>query len=50
MSVALNNSLASLEQLEVTKSRKDGISEEMEEDLRNLGGELIESAGILLKL
>ncbi|KAG2196764.1 hypothetical protein INT47_009655 [Mucor saturninus] len=50
MSVALNNPLASLEQLETTVSRKDGITEELEEDLRNLGSELIESAGILLKL
>lgn len=50
MSVALNNPLASLEQLETTVSRKNGVSEELEEDLRNLGGELIESAGILLKL
>lgn len=50
MSVALNNPLASLEQLETTVSRKNGLSEELEEDLRNLGGELIESAGILLKL
>lgn len=50
MSVALNNPLASLEQLETTISRRDGISEELEEDLRNLGAELIESAGILLKL
>ncbi|KAI8989585.1 cyclin-like protein [Pilobolus umbonatus] len=48
--VLLNNPLASLEQLEVTVSRKDGISEELEEDLRNYGAELIESAGILLKL
>ena len=50
MSVALKNPLASLEQLETTISRRDGISEEMEEDLRNLGAELIQSAGILLKL
>lgn len=50
MSVALSNPLASLEQLETTVSRKDGISQELEEDLRNLGSELIESAGILLKL
>ncbi|KAI8076180.1 cyclin-like protein [Thamnidium elegans] len=50
MSVALNNPLASLEQLETTISRRDGVSEELEEDLRNIGSELIESAGILLKL
>jgi hypothetical protein len=50
MSVTLNNPLASLEQLETTVSQKCGISEELEDDLRNLGSELIESAGILLKL
>lgn len=50
MSVALNNPLASLEQLETTVSQRDGISKELEEDLRNFGSELIESAGILLKL
>ncbi|KAF1805417.1 cyclin [Mucor lusitanicus] len=50
MSVALNNPLASLEQLETTVSRRDGINEDLEQDLRNLGAELIQSAGILLKL
>lgn len=50
MSVTLNNPLASLDQLETTISRRDGVSEELEEDLRNLGSELIQSAGILLKL
>ncbi|KAI8054180.1 cyclin-like protein [Gilbertella persicaria] len=50
MSVALRNPLASLEQLETTVSRRDGIDEELEQDLRNLGAELIQSAGILLKL
>lgn len=50
MSVALNNPLASLEQLETTVSQRDGISKDLEEDLRNFGCELIESAGILLKL
>lgn len=50
MSVVLTNPLASLEQLETTVSQCDGISEELEEDLRNVGAELIQSAGILLKL
>ncbi|KAI9470607.1 MAG: cyclin-L1 [Benjaminiella poitrasii] len=50
MSFALNNPLASLEQLETTISRNDGVSDDLEEDLRNLGAELIQSAGILLKL
>ncbi|KAI8981778.1 cyclin-like protein [Mycotypha africana] len=50
MSVTLSNPLASLEQLETTVSRKDGFSEKYEEDLRFVGAELIQSAGILLKL
>ncbi|KAI9258491.1 Fanconi anemia protein FancD2 nuclease-domain-containing protein [Sporodiniella umbellata] len=48
--MSLHNPLASLEQLETTISRKSGISEDLEEDLRNFGAELIQSAGILLKL
>lgn len=48
--MSLHNPLASLEQLEITISRKDGITEDLEEDLRNFGAELIQSAGILLKL
>ncbi|KAG1525317.1 hypothetical protein G6F52_003432 [Rhizopus delemar] len=48
--MSLHNPLASLEQLETTISRKDGITEDLEEDLRNFGAELIQSAGILLKL
>ncbi|CEI97071.1 hypothetical protein RMCBS344292_11212 [Rhizopus microsporus] len=48
--MSLHNPLASLEQLETTVSRKDGIPEDLEEDLRNYGAELIQSAGILLKL
>ncbi|KAG2226034.1 hypothetical protein INT45_002500 [Circinella minor] len=46
----MQNSVASDEQLELTPSRKDGISEDLEETLRNFGCELIQSAGILLKL
>jgi hypothetical protein len=48
--LVLHNPLASLEQLEETISRKDGVSEELEEQLRTFGSELIQSAGILLKL
>lgn len=44
------NSIASTEQIRSTPSRVDGISAELEEDLRNFGCELIQSAGILLKL
>ncbi|KAI7866433.1 cyclin-like protein [Spinellus fusiger] len=48
--ISLQNPLVSLEQLESTVSKEDGIPEALEDDLRNLGGELIQSAGILLKL
>ncbi|KAI8143483.1 cyclin-like protein [Fennellomyces sp. T-0311] len=46
----MQNSIASVEQIEQTPSRKDGISEDLEETLRNFGCEFIQSAGILLKL
>ncbi|PCH38261.1 cyclin-like protein [Wolfiporia cocos MD-104 SS10] len=41
--------LASLEQIEKTPSREDGIPYELEEDLRAHGCKLIHEAGILLK-
>jgi hypothetical protein len=41
--------LASLEQIQSTPSRKDGIPEDLEEDLRTYGCKLIHQAGILLK-
>lgn len=44
------NPVASLEQLECTPSSEDGFSPELEEDLRNFGCELIQTAGILLRL
>ncbi|CAO3644424.1 unnamed protein product [Cunninghamella echinulata] len=50
MSKVLQNPLASIDQLVNTPSRQDGISKQLEDDLRNLGAELIQSAGILLKL
>jgi hypothetical protein len=41
--------LATLQQIETTPSRQDGIPEELEEDLRAYGCKLIHQAGILLK-
>lgn len=41
--------LASLEQIENTPSRLDGIPAELEEDLRICGCKLIAEAGVLLK-
>ncbi|PPR04963.1 hypothetical protein CVT24_010421 [Panaeolus cyanescens] len=41
--------LASLEQIEKSPSREDGIPEDLEEDLRAYGCKLIHQAGILLK-
>ena len=48
MSLALYP-LASLQQIEKTPSREDGIPAELEEDLRAYGCKLIQQAGILLK-
>ncbi|KAI8093431.1 cyclin-L1 [Halteromyces radiatus] len=50
MSRVLENPLASLDQLTCTPSQHDNIPEQLEDDLRNFGAELIQSAGILLKL
>lgn len=41
--------LASLQQIERTPSREDGIPQDLEEDLRAFGCKLIHQAGILLK-
>lgn len=41
--------LASLEQIEKSPSREDGIPAELEEDLRAFGCKLVHQAGILLK-
>lgn len=41
--------LASLEQIEKSPSRDDGIPASLEEDLRAFGCKLIHQAGILLK-
>ncbi|KAG0213070.1 hypothetical protein BGX28_005091 [Mortierella sp. GBA30] len=48
--LSLQNALLTLEQLQLTPSREDGISEEQEDNLRQLGCHLIQTAGILLKL
>ncbi|KAI8343468.1 cyclin-like protein [Chlamydoabsidia padenii] len=50
MSRVLQNPLASIDQLVCTPSNRDHIPEQLEDDLRNFGAELIQSAGILLKL
>ena len=48
--LSLQNALLTLEQLQRTPSREDGISEDQEDNLRQLGCHLIQTAGILLKL
>ncbi|KAG9292132.1 hypothetical protein G9A89_005276 [Geosiphon pyriformis] len=48
--LSLQNAILTFDQLETTPSRKDGISEELEDALRQLGCEFIQSAGILMKL
>lgn len=41
--------LASLAQIEKTPSREDGLTAELEDDLKAFGCKLIHQAGILLK-
>lgn len=49
--LTLENAILSVEKLEnPTVSQEDGLSREIELDLRILGCELIQTAGILLKL
>ena len=48
--LTLDNCLFSAEQLEVTPSQKDGLDMKVEEDLRFLGCEYIQIAGIMLKM
>ena len=48
--ISLENSILPLEVLENTPSRRDGISESLEIDLRTVGCDYIQSAGILLQL
>ena len=46
----LENTYFTEEQLEQTPSRKDGVSAEVEDSLREYGCFLMQRAGILLKL
>jgi hypothetical protein len=48
--LSLQNALLTLEQLQRTPSREDGITEEQEDNMRQLGCHLIQTTGILLKL
>lgn len=48
--ISLENSIIPEEALENTPSRKDGIPESLEMDLRVVGCDYIQSAGLLLKL
>ncbi|XP_067945584.1 cyclin-L1-like [Watersipora subatra] len=48
--LTLDNALLSEEKLSPTPSMQDGLDSEIEQDLRILGCELIQTAGILLKL
>ncbi|KAJ3299431.1 hypothetical protein HK104_008937 [Borealophlyctis nickersoniae] len=49
-SLSLQNAVLTLDQLLNSPSKNDGISKELERDMRVLGCELIESAGLLLEL
>lgn len=48
--LTLENCLLSENKLEETPSQQDGLDKQIEIDLRILGCELIQTAGILLKL
>ncbi|CAG8436186.1 13046_t:CDS:2 [Funneliformis mosseae] len=48
--LSLQNAILTYEQLETTPSKKDNIPEELEDELRRLGCDFIQSAGILLRL
>ena len=48
--ITLHNVLVPSEKLSVTPSMLDGLEKETETDLRVLGCELIQTAGILLKV
>ena len=48
--ISLENSIIPEEALDNTPSRKDGIPESLEMDLRVVGCDYIQSAGLLLKL
>ncbi|KAG0334189.1 hypothetical protein BG004_000526 [Podila humilis] len=48
--LSLQNALLTLEQLQQTPSREDGVTEEQEDNMRQFGCHFIQTAGILLKL
>merc|ERR1719228_1843468 len=48
--LTISNSVLLLEKLSPTPSSLDGMSQAVEDDLRNLGCDLIQTAGKLLKL
>ncbi|CAG8785502.1 9088_t:CDS:1, partial [Cetraspora pellucida] len=48
--LSLQNAILTYEQLETTPSKLDEIPEDLEDNLRRLGCEMIQSAGILLRL
>ena len=48
--LTISNSVLPLEKLSPTPSSLDGMSQAVEDDLRNLGCDLIQTAGKLLKL
>ncbi|OZJ04998.1 hypothetical protein BZG36_02116 [Bifiguratus adelaidae] len=48
--LSLLNPRPTLEQLECSPSRRDGISSDLEEDMRGIGCRLIQDAGILCKI
>lgn len=50
VSLSLENCFISEEKLRDTPSRKDGVSPSLEADLRIVGCEYIQSAGLLLRL
>ncbi len=50
MKLSLQNSLVDLEQLAASPSRQDGIDATLEHQLRVYACDLIQTAGILLKL
>lgn len=50
MSGIIHNPLPSKEQQNLTPSQKDGINSDLEDQFRHVGCELIQSAGILLRL
>ena len=50
VSLSLENCFISEERLRETPSRKDGVSPGLEADLRIVGCEYIQSAGLLLRL